>query len=87
MSFPRHERHPRSCHRLLFVRRRSELFTHIRIFHQLNLPTPKAAFHQPSNRIGVAEAVPDPLVRANIVADLGLAERLDEMPARCRPLF
>ena len=64
--------------RLLFVRRRSELFTHIRIvFHQLNLPAPPKPFHHPRNRIGVAEAVPDPLVRANVEADLALAEQLD----------
>ena len=66
--------------RLLFVRRRSELFTHIRMtFHQLNLPAPGGPFHQPRNRIGLAEEVPDPVVRATIEADLALATRLDEI--------
>jgi transposase len=66
--------------RLYFVRRRSELFTHIRIvFHQLNLPAPNAAFHHPRNRTGVAEAIPDPLVRVNVEGDLAMAERLDEI--------
>jgi transposase len=66
--------------RLFFVRRRSELFTHIRItFHQLNLPAPAAAFHHPRNRIGLAEAVADPIVRANVEADLAMAERLDDI--------
>ena len=66
--------------RLLFVRRRSELFTHIRIvFHQFNLPAPAAAFHHPRNRLGVAEAIPDPIVRANVEADLAMAEQLDEI--------
>jgi transposase len=66
--------------RLFFVRRRSELFTHIRMtFHQLNLPAPSSAFHHSRNRIGLTDAVPDPVVRANIEADLALAERLDEI--------
>ena len=66
--------------RLLFVRRRSELFTHIRMtFHQLNLPAPAGPFRQPRNRIGLAEAIPDPVVRATIEADLALADRLDEV--------
>jgi transposase len=66
--------------RLLFVRRRSELFTHIRMtFHQLNLPAPGSAFHHPRNRIGLAEAIPDPVVRASVEADLAMAERLDEI--------
>jgi transposase len=66
--------------RLYFVRRRSEIFTHIRItFHQLNLPAPSAAFHHPRNRIGLADAIPDPVVRANIEADLAMAERIDDI--------
>jgi len=66
--------------RLYFVRRRSELFTHIRVtFHQLNLPAPKSAFHHPRNRLGLAEAVPDPIVRLNVEADLAMASRLDEI--------
>ena len=66
--------------RLLFVRRRSELFSHIRItFHQLNLPAPTGRLREPRARIGLLEAIGDPIVRANIEADLALAERLDEI--------
>jgi len=66
--------------RLLFVRRRSELFTHIRIvFHQLNLPAPADRLREPRNRAGLLEAIPDPTVRANVEADLALADRLDEV--------
>jgi len=66
--------------RLFFVRRRSELFTHIRMtFHQLNLPAPSGDFHHPRNRIGLADAISDPVVRASVEADLALATRLDEI--------
>jgi transposase len=66
--------------RLLFVRRRGELFTHIRIvFHQLNLPAPSGALLEPRNRAGLLEAVPEPTVRASVEADLDLAERLDHV--------
>jgi transposase len=57
--------------RLLFVRRRGELLTHIRMtFHQLS---------HPRNRIALADAVPDSIVRANVEADLDLAARLDDI--------
>jgi len=66
--------------RLLFVRRRSELFTHIRLtFHQLNLPAPAGRLREPRARAGMLEAIGDPIVRANVEADLALAERLDEI--------
>ena len=66
--------------RLFFVRRRSELFTHIRMtFHQLNVPTPGGSFQKPRHRTGLSQAIPDPVVRANVEADLALAERLDEI--------
>jgi transposase len=66
--------------RLFFVRRRSELFSHIRIvFHQLNLPAPTGQLHYAGNRAGLAEAVPDPVVRTSIEADLAMAARLDEV--------
>ena len=66
--------------RLFFVRRRSELFTHIRMtFHQLNLPAPSGDFHHPRNRISLADAISDPVVRASVEADLALATRLDEI--------
>ena len=64
--------------RLYFVRKRSELFTHIRTtFHQLNLPAPAGKFHHPRNRVGVAELIPDPVVRASVEADITLAAHLD----------
>ena len=66
--------------RLLFVRRRGELFTHIRIvFHQLNLPAPAGALLEPRHRSGLLETVPEPGVRASVEADLDLAERLDHV--------
>jgi len=66
--------------RLFFVRRRGELFTHIRIvFHQLNLPAPGGALLYPGNRAGLADAIPDPVVRASVEADLAMAARLDEI--------
>jgi transposase len=64
--------------RLFFVRRRSELFTHIRLtFHQLNLPAPSGPLLEHRNRATLAQAVPDPVSRANVEADLNVAERLD----------
>ncbi len=64
--------------RLHFVRKRSELYTHIRTtFHQINLRPPSGAFRYPSNRVGVAELIPDPIIRASIEADLSLADHLD----------
>lgn len=66
--------------RLFFVRRRSELFAHIRLtFHQLNLPAPSGPLLHPRTRAGLAQAVPDPVVRANVEADLALAAHLDEI--------
>jgi transposase len=66
--------------RLFFVRRRGELFTHIRmVFHQLNLPAPGGALLYPGNRAGLADATPDPVVRASVEADLAMAARLDEI--------
>ena len=44
--------------RLFFVRRRSELFSHIRIvFHQLNRPAPTGQLHYAGNRAGLAEVI------------------------------
>ena len=64
--------------RLFFVRRRSELFTHIRLtFHQLNLPAPSGPLLEQRNRATLAQVVPDPVSRANVEADLNVAERLD----------
>jgi transposase len=66
--------------RLFFVRKRSELFTHIRItFHQLNLPVPSGQLIYPRNRAAFVNAIPDPIVRATVEADLALAARYDEV--------
>ena len=66
--------------RLFFVRKRSELYTHIRItFHQLNLHPPSGKFRYPGNRVGVGELIPDPVVRASVEADLALAAHLDQV--------
>jgi len=66
--------------RLLFVRRRGELLTHIRMtFHQLNLPAPPDRLRHTRNRIALADTVPDAIVRANVEADLDLAARLDDI--------
>jgi transposase len=66
--------------RLFFVRKRAELFSHVRTtFHQLNLPAPAARLLDRANRVGVADAIPDPIVRASVEADLLLADRLDEV--------
>jgi transposase len=46
-------------------------------FHQLNLPAPPQRLRHPRNRIRLAEAIPDPIVRANVEADLELAAHLD----------
>ena len=66
--------------RLLFVRRRAELLTHIRlVFHQLNLPAPSGSLLEPRHRSCLLKAVPEPAVRASVEADLALAERLDHV--------
>jgi transposase len=68
--------------RLFFVRKRSELFTHIRItFHQLNLPAPTGQLLYPGNRAGLLQAIPEPMVRASVEADLLLATQLDQVIA------
>ena len=68
--------------RLLFVRRRGELLTHVRIvFHQLNLPAPAGPLLEPKRRVGLPDVVPEPTVRASVEADLELAERLDRVIA------
>ena len=80
--YPREMRATRDLlrRRLHFVRRRSQLFTHIRLtFHQHNLPAPAGPLHPQRNRTGLADALPDPIVRASMEADLAVAERLDEV--------
>jgi len=64
--------------RLFFVRKRSELFSHVRTtFHQLNLPAPAGKLREKRNRTGVAETIHDPVVRASVEADLAVAAGLD----------
>jgi len=66
--------------RLFFVRKRGELFAHIRTtFHQLNLPAPTGQLLYKSNRAGIPDTVPDPVVRASVEADLALAAHYDEV--------
>lgn len=66
--------------RLFFVRKRAELFSHVRsTFHQLNLPAPPARLLNRANRVGVTDAIPDPIVRASVEADLLMAANLDEV--------
>jgi transposase len=66
--------------RLFFVRKRGELFAHIRTtFHQLNLPAPTGQLLYKSNRAGIPETIPDLVVRASVEADLALAAHYDEV--------
>ena len=66
--------------RLFFVRKRGELFAHIRMtFHQLNLPAPSGQLLYLCNRAAIPEAIPDPVVRASVEADLALAAHYDEV--------
>ena len=64
--------------RLFFVRKRGELFAHIRItFHQYNLPIPGGQLLYQCNRAKVPDAFCDPIVRASVEADLELAGHYD----------
>lgn len=64
--------------RLFFVRKRAELFSHVRnTFHQYNLPTPPGQLRYPGHRQGLAEAFDDPILRLSIQSDLILAGHFD----------
>jgi transposase len=67
--------------RLFFVRKRGELFAHIRntfhTFHQYNLPRPAGQLLYKKNREGLVEAFSDPMIRSTLEADLALADRYD----------
>ena len=64
--------------RLFFVRKRGELFAHIRTtFHQYNLPSPSGQLLYQCNRAGIPEAFADPVVRISVEADLALATHFD----------
>jgi transposase len=47
--------------------------------HKIAVLLRGGAFHHPRNRIGLAEAIPEPVVRASVEANLALAARLDEI--------
>ena len=64
--------------RLFFVRKRGELFSHVRTtLHQGNLPTSSGQLLYLCNRAKVADAFNDPMVRASVEADLALAGHFD----------
>ncbi len=64
--------------RLFFVRKRGELFAHVRTtHHQYNLPTPSGQLLYLCNRAKVPEAFDNPIVRASVEADLALAGHYD----------
>ena len=64
--------------RLFFVRKRGELFAHVRTtFHQYNLPMPSGQLLYQCNRAKVPAAFEDPIVRASVEADLALAGHYD----------
>ncbi len=64
--------------RLFFVRKRGELFAHVRTtFHQYNLPMPSGQLLYQCNRAKVPDAFEDPIVRASVETDLALAGHYD----------
>jgi transposase len=66
--------------RLFFTRKRAELMSHIQnTFHQYNLPAPTGTLLTRKNRDQVAERFADPIVRANVQADLVLCDAYDEL--------
>ncbi len=84
--YPRRMRATRDLlrRRLFFVRKRGELFTHVRnTFHQYNLPAPSGQLLYKKNRVGLALAFAhEPSVRASIEADLALADPYDDVIRR-----
>ena len=64
--------------RLHLVRRRANLLAHIQnTHHQYNLEPPAAKIAYKANRVGVAEAFPDPDVRKSMEIDFVLIEQYD----------
>ena len=64
--------------RLFFVRRRGELFAHVRTtFHQYNRPRPSGQLLYKKNREGLAQVFDDPIIQSTIGADCALADRYD----------
>lgn len=69
--------------RSTFVRRRAELLTHVQnTVTQYNLPPLGKRIDRPSNRVGVPEHFPDPVVRRSIEADVELLDYLDAVIKR-----
>jgi transposase len=70
--------------RMMLVRRRAELFTHLQIVNlQYNLPPFAKAVSCPGNRkeLDLVKHFPDACVQKNISLDLSLIERYDELIA------
>lgn len=66
--------------RLHFVRKRGELVSHIQnTYHQYNLPAPSAKLRYRANRVGAADAFPEPNAQKIVAADLAVADRLDDI--------
>jgi transposase len=64
--------------RLFFVRKRGELFAHVRTTcHQYNLPTPAGQLLYRCHRATVPDAFDDPIVRTSVETDLALAGHYD----------
>jgi len=64
--------------RLFFVRKRGELFAHVRTTsHQYNLTIPTGQLLYQCNRARVPEIFDDPIVRTSVEADLELAGHYD----------
>ena len=64
--------------RLFFVRKRGELFAHVRTTsHQYNLTIPPGQLLYQCNRARVPEIFDDPIVRTSVEADLELAGHYD----------
>jgi transposase len=64
--------------RSTFVRRRAELLTHVQnTVTQYNLPPLGKRIDRVSNRVGVPEHFPDPIVRRSIEADVELLDYFD----------
>jgi len=64
--------------RLFFVRKRGELFAHVRTTsHQYNLTIPSGQLLYQCNRARVPEIFDDPIVRTSVEADLELAGHYD----------
>lgn len=80
--YPPEMRAPRDLlrRRLFFVRKRGELFAHVRTtFHQYNLPAPSGQLLYQCNRAKVPDAFDDPIVRTSVEADLAMAGHFDGM--------